>query len=601
MLTIGRQPAEHEAPLPPWRPSWGARMLQGRPIVRTRSQVRVLRRRRRWDRVSWWFSLLLVVPLVLITADRLFGLSPVDDSPGARAAPVRTVAFRVTDVADGKPLVGAEVRAGSETATSDENGAASLSLPAEPVYVTVSLGGYESVYGRADRSIDRQQAVALRALPEAAPEPAVPAEGGDQVATTGTPDGGAGAHDAPASTPTESVAAPVAGQISGRVKTEDGNPIKDAEVTAGSVRIRTKRDGTFNLTGAPNSGDLLVSATGYADKRLALPVSAPVEVALARFEVKAVYLSGRNAGNADVVDRLIKLADDTEINAIVVDIKENYVWYDTGVRFFQDANAVDATYDPRELVKRLHEHGIYAIARSVVFNDPIVAQNRPDLAVKNDNGGVWKGADGGAWVNPFNQKLWQPNIDLAVEAAQMGFDEIQYDYIRFPSDGDLTTADFGPNYNEEGRVAAIVDFLKQSKKALEPTGAKLAADVFGIIAIYPDDQGIGQRLADIAPVVDYVCPMVYPSHFDPTSIDVGGDPNDHPYQTVQLSLDLAKAKMPGLELKLRPWLQDFDLGRNYTADDVRAQVKASDEAGTSGWMLWNAANEYTDDALESGS
>jgi hypothetical protein len=369
-------------------------------------------------------------------------------------------------------------------------------------------------------------------------------------------------------------------------------------VRVGTDTVKTKRDGTFRLSGMPEEGEVVVSASGYADKKQTLPAEGALDVALARQQIEAVYLSGENSADPDIVDRLIALADETEINAIVVDIKEGHVWYDTGVQFFHDAKAVDPKYDPKELVARLHEHGIYAIARMVVFNDPVVAENRPDLAVADENGGVWRGAGGGAWVNPFNQELWQPNIDLALEAAGMGFDEIQYDYIRFPSDGDLTTADFGPDYNEEGRVGAIVDFLTLSHDQLEPTGAKLAVDIFGIVAIYPDDQGIGQRLADIAPVVDYVCPMIYPSHFDPTSIDVGGDPNDFPYETIQLSLALAKDKMPGLELKLRPWLQDFNLGRAYSADDVKAQIQASDEADTSGWMLWNAANEFTEDALE---
>jgi hypothetical protein len=251
------------------------------------------------------------------------------------------------------------------------------------------------------------------------------------------------------------------------------------------------------------------------------------------------------------------------------------------------------------LVKKFKDHGIYTIARQVVFNDPRVAEANHDLAVQDEvSGDVWRGYDGGAWVNPFKQELWQPNIDLAVEAAGFGFDEIQYDYIRFPSDGDLSTADFGPDYTEEGRVAAIIDFLKMTRKQLEPTGAMLAVDVFGIIAIYPDDQGIGQRLADVAKVVDYVCPMIYPSHFDITSIDVGGEPNDLPYETISTSVYLALDKMPGNELKLRPWLQDFAWGdQPYDADQVRAQITATEEQEGSGWLLWNAGSEFTEDAL----
>jgi hypothetical protein len=583
-------------------------MLRARPVMRTRSPIRVVRRRRRWQRVSWWYSLLLVVSLVLIIADRGFGISPVDDNPPS-VKTLPAVTFHVADAGNGQAVAGAEVKAGGAAATSDDQGIARLTLPGGSVVVTVSHPGYEPVYGQADDSIAREQTVALRALPaDQGEDDATRSEDAGSQQDTEQPNTGGGtapesgngtnpAKNAPAPTADTAADASVAGQLTGTVTTEDGDPIKGAMVAAGDVRVTTKRDGSFKLAGAPAKGELVVSASGYADKKLTLPVDGKVDVALVRQKIEAVYLTGPNAGDPEVVDRLIQLADDTEINAMVVDIKENYVWYDTGVQFFQDAGAVDPTYDPRKLVAKLHDHGIYAIARMVVFNDPIVAKNRPDLAIPDENGGIWKGADGNPWVNPFNHDLWQPNIDLAREAAEMGFDEIQYDYIRFPSDGDLSTADFGPDYTEDGRVAAIVDFLKESKKQLEPTGAKLGVDVFGIIAIYPDDQGIGQRLADIAPVVDYVCPMVYPSHFDPTSIDVGGDPNDHPYETIQLSMALAKEKMAGYELKLRPWLQDFSLGRTYTAKDVEVQIQAANEADTSGWMLWNADNEYTDDAL----
>jgi hypothetical protein len=366
----------------------------------------------------------------------------------------------------------------------------------------------------------------------------------------------------------------------------------------GDSRVRTKRNGSFTLNDVPESGTVSVSASGYADQDIDIPVSGTLNLEMERRQLEAIYLTAPNAADPEVVDDLIRIANETEINAIVLDIKENYVWYDTDVTFFQDADAVDPTYDPAELVQKFHDNGIYVIARMVVFNDPIVAANRPDLAVGDDNGGTWKGADGGSWVDPFQKDLWQPNIDLALEAAALGFDEIQYDYIRFPSDGDLSTADFAGDYSEEGRVGAITDFLKMTMEQLEPTGVKLAVDVFGIVAVYGDDQGIGQRVADIAPIVDYVCPMVYPSHFNSTSLDVGGEPNDFPYETIEVSMALAKQKMEGMELKLRPWLQDFDLGREYTADDVQAQIQASDEAGVSGWMLWNAANEYTEAALE---
>ncbi len=361
--------------------------------------------------------------------------------------------------------------------------------------------------------------------------------------------------------------------------------------------VRTGSKGTFSLDAAPASGKIVVSDSGYKDATV--DAGQNLSVKLERQSIEAVYLNGQMAGNDDTVNRFIDLIDRTELNAVVIDIKEGIVYYDTNVKFFKDAGVVQPTYDPAAVIKKFHDHGIYVIARDVVFKDPLIAAYYPDLAVKDVNGGLWKGSAGDAWVNPFNKGLWQPNIDLALEAAGLGFDEIQYDYIRFPSDGDLSTSDFGPSYTEDGRVGAIVDFLSMTHDQLAPTGAKLAVDVFGIVAVYPDDQGIGQRLVDIAPVVDYLCTMVYPSHFDPTSIDVGGEPNDHPYATVSLALTTLAGRIPGMELKIRPWLQDFSLSgmTPYGATQVDDQIKAADETG-SGWMLWNEGGEFTEAALK---
>jgi hypothetical protein len=575
-------------------------MMRQRPIVRTRNPIRVMRRRRRWDRISWWYSAILVVPILLILGDWLFGIGP-DDDNGSSAKTIAAITVNVTDASTTQPIAGAFVGAGDVTASTNQDGEATINIPDGVSVVTVSSAGYQSVYGAIDGTTGAQQDVALKPsgtgesaqVTSPTEAPTEDAGGGD----TGGTDAGPTETPEPEVTPTEAAAAE--GELSGKVVNADGDPIEDASVSIGDASARTKDDGSFTLEGAPASGDLLVWASGYADKHVSLPADSTDEIQLDRFDVKAIYLTGVNAGDEDIVDQIIQIADDTEINAVVVDIKENYVWYNTDVQFFRDVEAVDPAYDPKALVEKLHEHGIYVIARSVVFNDPLVAEARPDLAVADENGGVWRGADGGAWVNPMNRDLWQPNIDLAKEAASFGFDEIQYDYIRFPSDGDLTTADFGPGYDDEDtRVQTIVDFLQESRDQLPPN-VKLAADVFGIVAVYGDDQGIGQRFADVAQVLDYICPMVYPSHFDETSIDVGGNPDDFPKETIDLSIGLAMEKIPGMELKVRPWLQDFELGRPYTADDVRAQIDASEEQGASGWMLWNAANEYTVDALDS--
>jgi hypothetical protein len=308
--------------------------------------------------------------------------------------------------------------------------------------------------------------------------------------------------------------------------------------------------------------------------------------------VKGIYLSSTGAADSATLDEIINLANTTELNAVVLDIKEGYVWYDTQVAFFKDADAVDPVYDVQAVLKKLHDNGIYVIGRLVVFNDPIVAQAYPELAIPSVDGGAWLGADGQPWVNPFKQELWQANIDLAVEAAQLGFDEIQYDYIRFPSDGDLAKMNFDNDYKFEDRVGAINGFLEESLPRVHAAGAWQSADVFGIIALYDDDQGIGQYLPEIYKHVDFVSPMVYPSHFTADSIDVGGTPNDYPGEVIEISMNGALNLMDDQAGKLRPWLQDFSLGgmSAYGPDQVRAQIDAAEAAGVEGWLLWNTGS-----------
>ena len=186
----------------------------------------------------------------------------------------------------------------------------------------------------------------------------------------------------------------------------------------------------------------------------------------------------------------------------------------------------------------------------------------------------------------------------------MGFDEVQFDYVRFPSDGDLSTAEFGAQYTyqEDERVQTIVDFLTMAREQLTANGVKTAADVFAIVAIFPDDQGIGQRFADFTNVVDYICPMIYPSHFTAGPLGMDESPNANPYDTVLITMNSAAGKVPGQVLKIRPWVQDFTLGDPpYGVAEVQAQVDAALEAGASGWMLWNPDSAFTAGALGTGA
>ena len=539
-------------------------------------------RSRPWPMVSWWYSLLFVLPLVILLG---MGIASLFGSDG----PSKTIEVTVTDQASGRPLQGAVVSVGAQRVDTNQDGLAVVDRPENDDYLIVQAVGYEPTYGVITDAIGKNQSIAL---------------------LTSTFGG---------------VVLDANGQaLSGATVTvlQDGEPIPKSATSA--------TDGTWSLQNVPSGALVRITADGYATMDIPVTEATSITMTVAPTEataeptadtaaqaedddtsgsaaavdrsglppvpemVRGIYVSAHSAANSDTLDSIIQFIQDTELNAVVLDIKEDYVWYDTGVSFFQDANAVDPIYDVQAVLAKFDAAGIYTIARLVVFKDPIVAENRPDLSVKDDNGGLWRGWQGEAWVNPFFEELWDANIALAVEAAQFGFDEIQYDYVRFPSDGDLMTANFEHGYTMDDRVSAISGFLDESHEQINEAGAWLAADVFGIVALYDDDQGIGQYLRELYLHVDFVCPMIYPSHFDSGSIYVGedglGEPNDYPYDVIEISLAGAIDKMNGEAGKLRPWLQDFSLGgmTPYGPDEVRAQIDATEASGASGWMLWNS-------------
>ena len=316
---------------------------------------------------------------------------------------------------------------------------------------------------------------------------------------------------------------------------------------------------------------------------------------------KGIYLSGSTAADDRRFNSLMTLLERSELNTVVLDIKEGpgKVWYDTEVPLAHETGAVRAIYPVRERLKVLKEHDIYVIGRIVVFADANLAEKKPGWAIRSKRGGVWRSAKGMRWMNPFCEEVRDYNIALASEAARLGFDEIQYDYVRFPSsDSMLQDADYG-NYrvNEATRVAAITEFLAKTRGELSSLGVALATDVFGFTTISKDDLGIGQKIEMIAREVDYVCPMVYPSHYPPGFAGCE-NPAANPRKVISESLRRGAQKLQGTNAQLRPWLQDFTLGEViYGPEKVRTQIEVSEEHNTAGWMLWNIENEYSETAL----
>ncbi len=490
---------------------------------------------------------------------------------GSTAPPTPSaIEFRITDAVSGSPLDGVTVSVGGQSLVTGPSGLVSLPVGPTAQELIIQRVGYETIYGSANSDSAAGQTFALVPIP-ASTETPVP----------------------PTAVPPTAVPLAQGEDFKGLVRNRDGDPLVGAVVRIGTDWVETDDDGAFSIPFQGKSKRAVVSAPGYADQRV--PITADVDVTLQRFSVKGIYLPGVKAGDPAIVDEIINLINTTELNAVVIDTKDGVIFYDSQVSFFRKTDAISPYYDAQALVQQFHDNGIYVIARQVAFKDPLVAEHYEDLAVKDeDTGKIWRGWAGEAWVNPFRKGLVQPNVDFAVESAEMGFDEIQYDYIRFP-DGDLSGANFGRYYNdEEKRIEAVTNLLARTQEALRPLGVKLSADIFGWMLLVDDDQGIGQRLPDVAAVVDYISPMIYPSHFPDGSIAVNGHPNDFPYETISISLSLGMNKISGLELKMRPWLQDFSLpGQSeYGASDIRAQIDAAEDSGVSGWLVWNIDANY---------
>jgi hypothetical protein len=315
-----------------------------------------------------------------------------------------------------------------------------------------------------------------------------------------------------------------------------------------------------------------------------------------------VYLSTFGIGAKALRTQAFELIETTELNAVVIDVKgdQGLVSYRSAVPLAAEigAQVMITITDVRALLAELKQKGIYTIARIVVFKDNPLAEHRRDLAVKTVAGRSWRDREDLAWTDPFRREVWNYNIALAVEAASQGFDEIQFDYVRFPDAEGLTYAQAS---TATSRVRAIEGFLAEARRRLVPHNVFLAADVFGYICWNLDDTGIGQRLETLMAQLDYVSPMLYPSSFQ---FGIPGYPNPvaHPYDIVFQTLARARDRTGLPTARFRPWLQAF---RDYAFDrrpfgaaEIRAQINAAEQFGSNGWMLWNARNVYSRDGLQ---
>ena len=252
-------------------------------------------------------------------------------------------------------------------------------------------------------------------------------------------------------------------------------------------------------------------------------------------------------------------------------------------------------YKAAAVARQAHAAGLYLIGRVVVFEDPTLTAARPDLAIQHGDGSVWVNNAGLGWANPYDKRVWRYVVGIGQAAARAGFDEIQFDYVRFPTDGPIESAVF-PGKTAEPMGWTIARFVHYAAGKLHPLGARVSVDVFGLSATH--DLGIGQKPARLAKYVDAVYPMVYPSHYNPGEYDLP-DPSAAPGQTVSLSLRDFENAMLGRKALLIPWLEDFSLTSPHPAlADVRAQIDAARRAQTRGFLLWNPEGVYTEQVLK---
>jgi hypothetical protein len=344
--------------------------------------------------------------------------------------------------------------------------------------------------------------------------------------------------------------------------------------------------------------------------------------------LKAIYMTSWAAGNDKFRKELFDIVSTTEVNAVVIDVKDytgkiSFIVEDSELASFGASE--NRIPDIKDFIKKLHEKGVYVIARISSFQDSFLIKSHPEWAVKTKEGNVWADYKGVKWLDTGAEPVWKYLVMVGKEAYADGFDELNFDYIRYPSDGNMKDISYSWS-NGRSRREVLRSFFKYLREELSPIGIPISVDLFGLTTTNSDDLGIGQNLLDALEYFDYVSPMVYPSHFAHGFIGYE-KPAEHPYDVVYYSMKKAAQKavsttttdyLAGIDMiasttpklytknpvnmnKLRPWLQAFDLGAIYTPAMVRTQIQATYDSGLTSWLLWDAACTYDKRALESRS
>lgn len=544
---------------------------------------------------------------------------------------------------------------GSEVAKTDDKGQFKIAkLPADKDKLTIAAPGYETVSlplaKDAAKAIQLKQRVITGTLVDSETQQPIAnrlIEGGNKAVITddsgkfsftGLADDakiavnliGYQPLEQPVGTGTTPLVVPIKSTIFSGTLTDakSGKPIPHATVKTldGSTFATTGQDGKFTFSDLKRDAntELKVRAPGYKIQTLKaadLAKGAKIEP----FKTNAVYVPGVFAIRANYKELFtpyLEMADKGQINSIVVDVKfddDGTLWYDSKTPLAKELNTIkrggkdpDVLIDIPALMADARKHGLYVIARMVIMRDPAVAKAKPEWALKNrTTGQPWKDSNGLVWPNPFVPEIAEYNTQLAMELAAMGVDEVQYDYIRFPTDGKLSDIQYKPDLNwtqlsdnQKLREETVNNVVKKTYDLIKVTDTYLSLDVFGMSLWREDDNNIGQQYNDLVFLADYICPMVYPTHFELGTLDqkqYPGATGNYPGVIIQKSGVIANKLEEQLKpiAKYRPWLEDFSLPPvKHTPERVRLQIQAANDNGAWGWTLWNAGGNYNTQVLQ---
>lgn len=499
---------------------------------------------------------LIAAGIALILGGACTGSQVVLVGEGVRPAPlVPELELRITDAA-GFPIAGAVVTVGESPLALDQGGMGRVAWTGAPILVQASAPGFVTASLRLDNPPERLRAgLALQ----------------DTVLT-------------------------------GEARTADGRPLPGTTIQLGEASAVTDAAGGFRLSRVV-AGELKAWRPAWSPTVVAWDGVVPsVQAVLEPRTARALHANLAAPAFPDTWKRLLSLAEATEINAMVIDLKDESgrIWYQSQVPLATEVGAVEPRYSLPDTIAALDSRGIYVIGRIVTFQDPVAARARTDLAIWDTSRDRLYRQDQQYFLDPTDPGAQRYALDLAVEACGTGVDEIQFDYVRFP-DG------FGPGARFDGgavyiganddpvaapaRIGAIASFLAEARGLLNPMGCAVAADIFAYVMRVPNDQGIGQRPEELAQVVDVLSPMIYPDHYSEGNFGFA-DPADYPGQVVAAALDEGIPRVAGSVVVIRPWVADF----GYSANSVRAEIDSAEARGV-GWMLWNANSNHSEGAL----